>query len=329
MLYNLCCINVNFVNKKKMLLIILIALIVCIGGIKTYCAIEQSIFKEDMEHMEKDELISFEPKSVVEHKSILSGGNIIHYYISGSQDKPVILFLHPAFSDHTCFYKQIDFFSLKFRVITIDLIGHGLSEVRDSKQKIDKSVEHIQEIMRIEGIGNLHLVGVSMGSLIAQSFALQNSDKTLSLTCLGGYNINHINQEVEKSQRKEMFNWVVRVIFSIDAFRRYASSVSVINKGEQIKFYESTQRFSRKSFSVMSSLGKLIDERSTPSRIYPLLILTGEDDNDLAKQMAKSWYMEEPQSIFCQIERAGHCANMDNSETFNEIVYNTIKDTKR
>lgn len=310
-------------NKKKRW-IILLALIVCVAGIKTYDAIEQSVFKKDMEQIKKDEPVSFEPKSMIEHKSISSGGNMIHYYISGNRDKPAILFLHPAFSDHTCFYKQIDFFSPEFRVITIDLIGHGLSEVRNSKQKIDKSAEYIREIMRVEGIDNLHLVGVSMGALMAQYFALQNRDKVLSLTCLGGYNINRINKEVAKTQRKEMFGWIVRVIFSMDAFRRHVSAVSVINKVEQIKFYESTQGFSRKSFSVMSSIGKLIDERPAPHRTYPLLILTGEEDNDLAKQMAKSWHREEPQSIFFQIEKAGHCANMDNPGTFNEIVYNTI-----
>jgi pimeloyl-ACP methyl ester carboxylesterase len=316
-------------NKKNIRLTILITLITCIGGIKTHYIVEQSKFKADIEQMKKDGLLNFEPESIVEHKSILSEGNVIHYYISGNQDKPVILFLHPAFSDHTCFYKQVDFFSQEFRVITIDLIGHGLSEVQNSKQKIDKSVEHIQEIMRVEGIDNLHLVGVSMGSLIAQYFALHNSDKTLSLTCLGGYNINHIDKEVAKSQRKEMFGWMVRVIFSMNAFRQYAGSVSVINKVEQIKFYESAQGFSRKSFSVMSSLGKLIEERSTPSRTYPLLILTGEKDNDLAKRMAKSWHTEEPQSKFYSIEKAGHCANMDNPESFNEIVYTTIKNAKR
>jgi pimeloyl-ACP methyl ester carboxylesterase len=310
--------------KKNRILLISIAFVVCCGGFKAYYAVELSNFKADIEQMKKEGLLNFKPESNVEHKSILSGGNVIHYYTCGSQDKPAILFLHPAFGDHTCFYKQVDFFSPEFRVITIDLIGHGLSEVRDSRQKIDNSMEHIQEIMHVEGIDNLHLVGVSMGSLIAQHFALQNSDKILSLTCLGGYNINHIDPEVAKSQRKEMFGWMVRVVFSMDAFRRYAGSVSAINKVEQIKFYESAQGFSRKSFSVMSSLEKLIEERPLPNRVYPLLILVGEEDNELAKRMAKSWYIKEPQSKFYCIEKAGHCANMDNPGIFNEIVYNTI-----
>lgn len=200
-----------------------------------------------------------------------------------------------------------------------------------SIQKLQRkeSVNHIQDIMSVEGIDKFHLVGVSMGSLIAQYFALRNGDKTLSLTCVGGYNINRVNEELAKSQRKEMLAWIFRVIFSMDSFRQYAGSVSAVNKTEQLKFYEGAQGFSRKSFSVMSGLGKLIEERSTPKRSYPLLILTGENDNELAKKMAESWYREEPQSLFHYIEKAGHCANMDNPEAFNDFVYNTIKELKK
>ncbi len=274
--------------------------------------------------MKKEGLLNFEPESIVEHKTILSEGNIIHYYTSGEQEKPAVLFLHPAFSDHTCFYRQVDFFAREFRVITI-----GASKVSNPKQKIDSSIEHIREVMRAEDIDAMHLVGVSMGSLIAQYFALLHSDKTLSLTCLGGYTINRVDKDMAKSQRKEMLGWMVRVIFSMDAFRRHVGSVSVVKKAEQIKFYESAQGFTRKSFSVMSGLGKLTKERPTPARNYPLLILSGEKDIDLAKQMAMSWHTEEPQSTFYIIEDAGHCANMDNAERFNEIVYNTITSHNR
>jgi len=260
----------------------------------------------------------------VEHKSLALSGSRIHYYVSGNSGNPAVLFLHPAFGDHTCFYKQIDFFSEEFRVLTIDLIGHGLSKVCNFKQKIDSSVEHIRSIMAAENIETLHLVGVSMGSLIAQHFALCNPDKTLSLTCLGGYDINRVDKEVAKAQRKEMLGWLLRVIFSMKAFRRYAASVSAVNNEEQARLYESMRGFTRKSFSVMSTLGRLIKERPTLLRRYPLSILVGDADNDLAKQMAQSWHRDEPNSLFRKIENAGHCANMDNAEAFNQIVYGVI-----
>ena len=263
-----------------------------------------------------------------EHKTITVKGNEIHYYVGGEKERPAILFLHPAFSDHTCFYKQVDFFANRFRVITIDLIGHGLSKPNNSKLKIEGSIECVLETMKAENIYSIHIAGVSLGSLIAQYFALLHPEKTISLTALGGYNINHIDKRVAQLQQKELFKWLFRIVFSMDAFRRYLASVSAVNGAEQEQFYESVKGFSRKSFPLMSGLSKLIAERKNPRRDYPLLILAGEKDNDLAKKMAECWHNEEPDSMFHIIENAGHCANMDNSERFNNIVLDAIDNSR-
>ena len=256
----------------------------------------------------------------LQHKTLPQEGYVIHYFVSGTQNKETIVFLHPAFSDHTCFYKQVEFFAQNFQVITIDLLGHGLSRPEKGKDKIDKSAEHINEILQKENVEKAHIVGVSMGSLIAQYFALQYPKQTSSLTVLGGYNINHDNKEVNRTQRKEMFRWLFKVIFSMDAFRKYTGSVSALNQEEQVRFYESAKGFTRKSFPAMSGLGNIIKERKFVPRSYPLLILTGEKDIEIAKKAACEWHKEEPDSHFFSIENAGHCANMDNAEQFNTIV---------
>ena len=161
---------------------ILILLVALVSGIKIYYVMGDCKFNFEYEQMKRGGLMNYEIKTDIEHKTLTVNENIIHYYVSGKKSNPAILFIHPAFSDHSCFYKQVDFFSQEFRVITIDLIGHGLSEVRNNKDKIDNSTEHIFEILNAENIEKLHIAGVSMGALIAQHFALKHPDKTLSLT---------------------------------------------------------------------------------------------------------------------------------------------------
>ncbi|PKH49894.1 hypothetical protein CXF68_03890 [Tenacibaculum sp. Bg11-29] len=140
-------------------------------------------------------------ESSIEHKTLPMGGYKIHYYVSGKQDADLIIFLHPAFSDHRAFDQQIDFFSKKHKVITIGLLEHGLSKSKKSKDKIDVSSNHIKKILEIETVNKAHFVGVSMGSLIAQYFALNHAEKIKSLTVLGGYDIIKENKEVVKAQR--------------------------------------------------------------------------------------------------------------------------------
>ena len=61
---------------------------------------------------------------------------------------------------------------------------------------------YIAEILDTEQIEKIHVVGVSLGALIAQDFALKFPQRILSLTGLGGYNINKEQKEIAKAQRK-------------------------------------------------------------------------------------------------------------------------------
>lgn len=264
-------------------------------------------------------------KSNIEHKKLKLSSYSIHYFCSGDSTKDLLIFLHPAFADHKCFDKQIDFFAKDYRIITIDMLGHGLSEVDKSKDKIDMTVSHIDEILRLEGYSKAHIVGVSMGSLIAQYYGLKHPDKVISMTILGGYNINADNNEITKAQRSEQIKWIFKALFSMNAFRRYVAKVSVANPEDQVRFYEMTKMFTRKSFMIMSGLGNVLKKRDNIKLTYPLLIMSGEKDIELAKKASKNWHNSEPKSKYYLIENAGHCANMDNSNKFNELLMNFIK----
>ena len=86
--------------------------------------------------MKENETYAINIQSPVEHKELKQDGYSIHYFASGIPGKELIVFLHPAFADHRCFDKQIEYFSQDYRVITIDMLGHGLSKVEKSKDKI-------------------------------------------------------------------------------------------------------------------------------------------------------------------------------------------------
>ena len=259
-------------------------------------------------------------KSTIEHKTLKINDYEIHYFVSGKENSDLIVFLHPAYSDHRAFDQQIDFFSKNYRVITIDLIGHGLSKANKSKDKLDISSEHIKKILEIEGFNKAHLVGVSMGSLIAQYFALNYPEKIKSLTALGGYNINEENKKVAKAQRSAIFGMLFRAIFSMRSFRKKVAEMTCKSERGQALFYETASFYERKSFMVMQGLQNVIKDRENIKTQYPTLILTGEFDIELAKEIAKEWHSEIDNSEFTMIEDAGHCANIDKPDLFNKTL---------
>jgi pimeloyl-ACP methyl ester carboxylesterase len=239
-------------KRKKIWLITLCIIAVLLEGLKIYYAIGNCKFDNKIKELKNSGKMDFQIESKIDHKTIENNGNTIHYFVSGNEEGETIVFLHPAFGDHKCFDKQIDYFSPNYRVITVDMLGHGLTGVGKSKDKITATAVHIAEILKTENCDKTHIVGVSVGSLLAQDFALKHPEKILSLTVLGGYNINKEQKEVAKSQGKEMFKWLFKMIFSMDAFRRYTGNVSAINELEQVRFYESAKHLTRKTFTVMS-----------------------------------------------------------------------------
>lgn len=259
-------------------------------------------------------------ESSIEHKTLKMDGYEIHYNVSGKKNNDLIIFFHPAFSDHRAFDQQIDFFSKKYRVITIDLIGHGLSKVNNSKDKIDISSKQINKIIEIERVDNANLVGVSMGSLIAQYFSLDYPEKTKSLTVLGGYDINKENREVEKAQRFSNMSLIFRAVFSMKSFRKKTAEITCKSKKGQALFYKTASHYEIKSFMVMQGLKNVIKDRKDIKTEYPTLILTGEFDIELAKKMAKEWHTNLDNSEYFIIKNAGHCANIDNPLVFNKVV---------
>ncbi len=261
----------------------------------------------------------------IEHKTLEQRGYVIHYYTTGETSNPLLVFLHAAFTDHRCFDHQIDFFAKHFRVLTVDMLGHGLSQMAKATDKIDATVEHLNVILEREGYNKAHIVGVSMGTLLAQYYALVHPQKVLSLTVLGGYDINADNKEIAKAQRSEQLKWIVQALFSMNAFRKHVASFSVSKPEEQQRFFEMAGLFTRKSFMAMQGLGKVLQPRKTGKRNYPFLILCGDEDIELSRRMNQKWHETEPQSHFHIIANAGHCANMDQPDAFNRLVFAFIQ----
>lgn len=308
-------------RKRKIILVIILSLIfIPIIGFKIYFEIDNTIYNNRIEQMIDNNELTVQIERSIEHKTLKMDGYEIHYNVSGKENNVLIVFLHPAFSDHRVFDQQIDFFSKYYRVITIDLIGHGLSKAKKSKDKIDVSSEHIAKILEIKGFDKAHIVGISMGSLIAQYFALEYPEKIKTLTALGGHNINKENKEVAKAQRSYNLSLIFRAIFSMKAFRKMtAENICKSEKGQAL-FYETTSHYERKSFMVMQGLQNVIKDRKNIKTEYPTLILTGEFDIELAKKMSKEWHTDLENSEYFIIENAGHCANIDKPLVFNKVV---------
>lgn len=104
------------------------------------------------------------------------------FYEEKGSGEPLI-FIHGVGLDHTMWKQQIDSLSDSFRVIVYDMLGHGGSEHPPGPYSLSDYVEQLSGLMDYLGIEKTHLVGFSMGGMVAQAFALtfKNKLETLSI----------------------------------------------------------------------------------------------------------------------------------------------------
>ncbi|MDO9534991.1 MAG: alpha/beta hydrolase [Bacillota bacterium] len=245
-------------------------------------------------------------------------GTPIHYWIKEKKSAESILFIHAAFADHTSFDEQIKFFAKNYQVITLDLIGHGKSIITHKGDNISKTADYISKLLEIEAINKIHLVGISIGAVLIQDFANKFPDKVASLCCIGGYDINNFDPELQKENSGEQVKMMLKAIISIKWFAKSNKLISAVTTEAQEKFYQMNIRFKKRSFMYLAELTKLVNRFKTTNCNYPVMIGCGKYDNPMAIKAANMWHEREPKCKMIVFENAGHLVNMDTPQEFNE-----------
>ncbi|HVN87950.1 MAG TPA: alpha/beta fold hydrolase [Candidatus Binatia bacterium] len=83
-----------------------------------------------------------------------------------------IIFIHGLGGSHAMWLYQVPAFCDAFPVITVDLRAHGASGGGNADFTIADMARDLVRLMRTQGIERAHLVGLSLGGMVAQQFAL-------------------------------------------------------------------------------------------------------------------------------------------------------------
>jgi 3-oxoadipate enol-lactonase len=242
----------------------------------------------------------------------------VYYRKAGDPQNPCIVFLHPAFGDHSIFNEQFDALAEDYFLIAPDMLGHGKTQPEKTSDQLDATLGQVCAILDQHGIEKCHLAGASLGSLAVQAFAAVYPERALSVTVIGGYSIHKNNKTLQKAQSKEIFSWIFKLLFNMDGFRKYIASTSSYQQVGYERMLTASQAVERKALIYMQGMNKLFSEREEPVP-YPLLIVYGDHELALALEHGKVWAPLEPNARLEIIENAGHCANMEQPEAFNSI----------
>jgi pimeloyl-ACP methyl ester carboxylesterase len=247
---------------------------------------------------------------------------MISFDIAGSGE--ALLLLHGALVSRTMWEPQIQEFSRYYRVVSCDLPAHGETADISGEYSISRLCESLIQLLGSLGIEDTHIVGHSLGGMVAQQLAVSYTERVQKLvlaeTAFGTKNSTW--ERVQSSFASSFLNLTPQNILVELSVRQYGSlnaQVSEFLRGEMVRFDQKT------SVRVMGAAMHFAGKEQLRNIHSPTLVLvaqmnkrTHEQGRDMARLI--------PAARFEIIPKAHHMLNMDNPDAFNQVVLTFLGD---
>jgi len=249
----------------------------------------------------------------------MSGARLFHR-VSGTGD-PVVL-VHAIGCDHTMWDALAAALAPAHRVIRVDVRGHGQSPVTPRPYTLELLAEDIASLLDELGIARAHFVGLSMGGMIGQAFALRHAPRLGRLVVAnststygpeGPANWRARIKAVEDGGLEAIRDMVAARYFS-DAFR--ASRPDAVQ--------DVMQRFVRTPregyLACCDAIARLDFSRELQRIAAPTLVIAGALDAGTPPAMSEAIARGIPGARLVVIPGAAHLAAVEAPGAFNEAV---------
>jgi len=248
--------------------------------------------------------------------------------------RPPLVLIHGLGSAATVFKPILAEFSKNFRIISVDLPGHGKSPYSKGEAMDPASLgEAIFDTVKSEyGIEKFHVAGNSLGGWIALEMAASRPEQILSVTGLApaGLWIEPASARLPSEAR------LYYLAKTLKPFRNIAVKSKLMRKiGFQRvspKWHELSNETCLDASIAMTSCrgyfpawdgmtGRRFDEKIPES--VPVTILFGECDNTLPADVSQERSLAPSHCKWLVLENCGHAPMWDHPELVSKIVLET------
>ena len=193
------------------------------------------------------------------------------FYILDKKNDVPIVFIHGVGLNHKIWEPQINVFENTF--LAYDILGHGKTPLDKENLSFDDFSNQLINLIDELNIRRIHLVGFSIGSLIARNFASKYSDRLESLILLCS-----IFRRTEKQQQ------IVK-----DRFELAKKSKSLSKQALKRWF---TDEYIEKNPSTYKKISSILEQNSMENflKIYELFV-NHKDDEQFEKIKTKTLIM--------------------------------------
>ena len=240
------------------------------------------------------------------------------YSFKKINEKDPIVFIHGVGLTKEIWEPQINFFK-EYNTLTYDLLGHGKTVLKKSQFSFVDFSDQLLNLVNELNFNKIHLVGFSLGALIARDFASKNNDRLSSLIIHGS-----IYKRTEEQKRVVLNRFEVaktnKPASKHAAIRRWLSE-NFIKKNPDIynKIYSTLEKNNHKNFlKCYEIFVNYIDDDNMLKKInVDTLITTGENDVGSTLEMSRNLSKMIQESKFIEIKKGKHLCSIECSDDVN------------
>jgi 3-oxoadipate enol-lactonase len=249
-----------------------------------------------------------------------ANGIDINYEIEG--DGPVVTFSHSLACNLGMWDEQVRALKGRYRVLRFDTRGHGQTSAPSGAYTLEQLSDDLKGLLDGLGIPATHLVGLSMGGMIGQVFALRHPAMVQSLV---------LCDTTSRYPAAAAPVWEERI-------------KTVGAKGMESMVAPTLERWFTAPFrarrrDLMDRVGAMIGSTPAPGYIgccqaipkinvterlrevrCPALVIVGEEDPGTPVDMARDIHAALPAAELAILSRASHLSNLEQPEEFNRVL---------
>jgi len=241
-----------------------------------------------------------------------------NYYLKKENDLIPIVFIHGVGLTKEIWSPQLEFFK-DHNILTYDLLGHGKTPLEKTQLNFEDFTKQLLNLIKELEINKIHLVGFSLGALIAKHFASKHNDRLCSLIIHGS-----IYKRTEEQKR------VVLNRFEVAKTNKPASKHTAIRRWLSENFIKKNPDTYKKIYSILEKNNhkdflrcyeifvNYIDDDSILKKIKAnTLITTGENDIGSTPEMSRNLSKIIQGSKFIEIKKGKHLCSIECADDVN------------
>ena len=260
---------------------------------------------------------------------LFTRGARVHYSVTGRGD--AVLLIQGVGAVGGAWRPQVEALSDRYRVITFDNRGIGASEITDGTLSIESMADDAVAILDAEGIARCHVVGHSMGGLIAAQIALTSPRRvqTLALLCTfpDGRTATRLTRgTVLGGLRTRIGTRVMRrtaflsLVLSRSLMQDSAARAEMAERMAALfeRDVADQPRIITRQLRAMSRYDPRWRIRFLSS--IPTMVVSGAEDRIARPEYGRALAAAIPGSVYLELPRAGHAVPIEDPTLINRLL---------